>query len=917
MTASPADVATAAVWYRYPADDALQHWRSSPQGLSTAEAAARLAADGPNALTEAAPIRPWAILRGQFKSLIIWVLIAAGVVSGALGEAVDAAAILAIVVLNAAIGFYQEYNAARSIAALGALTAPHATVLRDGAVASIPAADVVTGDVLALAAGDLVGADARLLSASSLRCIESALTGESEAVEKNPAALVDGEVALGDRANMVFMGTSVTAGTGRAVVVAAAMGTELGRIAGLMAEAGADGATPLQRRLDAFGRVLVWATLGVVALLFALGLARGTRPLEMFMTSVSLAVAAVPEGLPAIVTVALALGVRRMAQRRALVRKLAAVEALGSTTVICTDKTGTLTVGEMTARALHVDGKDYEVTGEGYGPKGEVTAGGVKAMTPALLDLATVLVACNHAHLVEDNGAWKTIGDPTEGALLVAGAKAGADRARVDREQPVAYEAPFDSDRKRSAVVRRQPDGTLRAYVNGAPGPLLACCSQLAADGGVRPLTDDDRARLLAQTASMAGRALRVLASARRDLPAAPPAGFTAESVERELVFVGLTGMYDPPRAEAKDAVAVCGVAGIRVVMITGDHPATAAAVARELGIAAGDHAVLTGAALDAMSAEELQRRAPAVAAYARVTAEHKLRIVRALKAGGAVVAMTGDGVNDAPAIRGADVGIAMGRSGTEVTRQAADIIITDDNFTTIVAAVEEGRGIYENIRKTLQYLLAGNAAELLLMAGCLVVGLPTPLLPIHLLWINLVTDGLPALCLATDPIDRDVMKRHPRSVTDRITNRPFLYTMALTGLLTAAVTLAVYVHALRTGDTATARTEAFAVLVFAELLRSFGARSETKPVWRIRPLFNGRLSAVVLVSIALQVASQHGAALGRLLGTAHLSFGVCLARLGLGAIPFAVLELVKALRGARSAARQSAPPEAQALPAS
>jgi Ca2+-transporting ATPase len=914
---TPDDAApTAEVWYRRSADEALQRFRSSPAGLSTADAAARLAANGPNALKDAAPVRPWTILLGQFKSLIIWVLIAAGVVSGALGEMVDAGAILAIVALNAAIGFYQEYNAARSIAALGSLTAPHAAVLRDGAVASVAAAGVVVGDVLALEAGDLVAADARLLSAASLKCIESALTGESEAVSKDPAPLPAGDVALGDRANMVFMGTSVTAGTGRAVVVAAAMDTELGRIAGLMEAAGADEATPLQKRLDAFGRVLVWVTLGVVALLFALGLARGTRPLEMFMTSVSLAVAAVPEGLPAIVTVALALGVQRMARRRALVRKLAAVEALGSTTVICTDKTGTLTVGEMTARTLHVDGRDYEVTGEGYGPKGEVRLGGAKVATPALLELATVLVACNHAHLVEEGGAWKTVGDPTEGALLAAGAKAGADRARVDLELPVVHEVPFDSDRKRSAVVRRQPDGALRAYVNGAPGPLLACCTQLFADGGVRPLTADDRTRLLALTTSLASRALRVLGSARRDLGAAPAEGFTAESIERELVFVGLTGMYDPPRAEAKGAIAVCGAAGVRVVMITGDHPETAAAIARELGIPAGGEAVVTGVALDAMSKEELERRAPAVAAYARVTAEHKLRIVRALKAGGAVVAMTGDGVNDAPAIRGADVGIAMGRSGTEVTRQAADMIITDDNFTTIVAAVEEGRGIYDNIRKTLQYLLAGNAAELLLMTACLVVGLPAPLLPIHLLWINLVTDGLPALCLATDPIDADVMQRAPRAATDRITNRPFLYSMALTGLLTAAVTFAVYVHALRAGGTATARTEAFAVLVFAELLRAFGARSETKPVWRIRPLFDGRLVGVVLVSIALQVGSQHSAALGRLLGTAHLPFGDGLALLALGSIPFAALELVKLVRGARSDARKDAPPGARGLPA-
>ncbi len=887
-------------WHSLSAEAVLTELAATADGLSSQEAAQRLTANGPNELKEGRRISPLQILLGQFQSLLIWILIVAGVVSGLLGEVVDAIAILAIVVLNALIGFYQEFNAEKSIAALKKMTAPQAKVRRDGQVTSIPASGVVTGDILALEAGDLIAADARILEAASLKCIESALTGESESVAKQSAILEVGDIPLGDRANMVFMGTSIAAGTGRAVVVAAAMSTELGRIAGLMDEAGAEEKTPLQQKLTSFGRVLVWAALGVVALLFGLGLMRGTKLLELFMTSVSLAVAAVPEGLPAVVTVALSLGVLRMARRRALVRKLAAVETLGSTTVICTDKTGTLTIGEMTVRSLYVAGQRYEVTGEGYGPEGEVRLEGRKPEAQhavPLLELATILLGCNNAHLVQEEGTWKTIGDPTEGALLAAGRKAGGDRERIEREQPKQHEIPFDSDRKRSTVIRRLPDGKLRAFTNGAPGVLLERCTSLYTSTGVRPITDEDRQRILAQTTAMAQQALRVLGSAYRELDHASPGELTAEEVERDLVFVGLTGMYDPPRPEAKDAVARCHAAGIRVVMITGDHPETATAIAREIGIASPDEAAVAGVELDKMSDDELRKRVAKIAVYARVTAEHKLRIIRAWKANDAVVAMTGDGVNDAPAIKGADIGIAMGKAGTEVTKQAADMIITDDNFATIVAAVEEGRGIYNNIRKTLQYLLAGNTGELLLMTMCVIIGLPTPLLPIHLLWINLVTDGLPALCLAIDPIDPDVMKRHPRLRSERLANRGFLRLMFLTGFLTAGVAFAVYYYVLQAGNTETARASAFAVLVFAELMRSFGARSETKPVWRI-PLFtNVSLIIVVAISFGLQVLSQHNATLGRILKTPYLPFTDCLWLLALGSIPLLILEIVKLVR--------------------
>lgn len=893
----------ATTWHSLPVADALRHLDSSESGLSAEIAAERLRQVGLNQLHEAARVSALHIFLGQFKSIIIWILIVAGIISGVMGELIDALAILSIVILNAGIGLYQEYNAEKSIAALKKMMAPQAKVRRDGRLAAIPAQNIVPGDVLALEPGDLVAADARLLSAASLKCVESALTGESEAVAKLSEALTADSIPLGDRSNMVFTGTTVVAGTGLAVVVATGMATELGQIASMLEANAGDQTTPLQRQLEGVGRILVWAALGIVGLLFLLGLWRGTDLFELSMTAISLAVAAVPEGLPAIVTVALSLGVLRMSRRRALVRKLPAVETLGATTVICTDKTGTLTAGEMTVRALYVAGQRYQVSGVGYGPDGAVQVDGMEVQlrhAAPLAALATVLLACNNAELSEKNGQWNVIGDPTEGALLSAGIRAGGDRARIERELPKHHEIPFDSDRKRSTVIRVLPGAALRAYTNGAPDVLLALCTEILDERGVRPITTADRERVEAENAAMAGQGLRVLGSAWRDIAHAAPVELNAAAVEDALVFVGLTGMYDPPRQEAKDAVARCRGAGIRVVMITGDHPHTATAIARELGIATADDLAVTGVELDRLDEAELRRRAPKIAVYARVSATHKLRIVGAWKANGAVVAMTGDGVNDAPAIQGADIGIAMGRTGTEVTKQAADMIITDDNFASIVAAVEEGRGIYDNIRKTLQYLLAGNTGELLLMTMCVAAALPTPLLPIHLLWINLVTDGLPALCLATDRIDADVMQRPPRPRTERMTNRSFVATMLLTGFLTAGAAFAVYLFVLRTGTVEMARTYAFAVLVFAELLRSFGARSETRPVWRIPLRTNLTLVAVVFLTFWLQVWSHHNEVLGRMLKTSFLPLDQCLLLLAVGAIPLVLLEVMKLARLAR-----------------
>ncbi|MEO5806446.1 cation-translocating P-type ATPase [Devosia sp.] len=888
-------------WHTRSGAEALLALHSVTDGLSTSEAARRLEIEGENKIAGGNGPNPFGIFLAQFTSLMIWVLIAAGALSGIMGQLTDALAIMAVVLLHALVGFYQEYSAENSIAALKKLTSPQAKVKRGGVVLAIPASAVVSGDILVLEAGDLVAADARLLSASSITCSEAALTGESGVVEKHAAKLERSGIPLAERSNMIFMGTAIASGSGRAVVVGTAMNTQLGRIAALIQRADARAATPLQKKLDAVGRMLVWATLGIVVTLFLLGLWRGTPLLELVLTSVSLAVAAVPEGLPAVVTVALSIGVTRMARRGALVRRLSAVETLGSTNVICTDKTGTLTVGEMTVKALYVAGQAYEVTGEGYGSDGRVLLAGsdpARGQRAALLMLGTALVGCNNAHIASHSGLSTLVGDPTEGALLAAGIKAGADRANIDVTMPQLRELPFDSDRKRSAVVRKVSDDLCRVLINGAPGPLLALSTHIFGRNGVQALSDEDRVAIRSEISGMAKQGLRVLGSAYRDVTLILAETGNVAALERELVFVGLAGMYDPPRTEAKLSIAKCRDAGIRVIMITGDHPETASAIASEVGIVSAT-APMTGENLDGMSDEKLAVIAPEIAVYARVTAEHKFRIVRALQVGGKnVVAMTGDGVNDAPAIKGADIGIAMGKSGTEVTRQAADVILVDDNFQTIVAAVEQGRGIYDNIRKTLQYLLAGNAGELMLMGVCVFAGLPAPLLPIHLLWINLVTDGLPALCLAGDPIDKDVMKRGPRPNSENIMDASFLIGMMITGMLTGGVALAVYVVTLQSHPVAVARTYAFTVLVFAELLRAFGARSTIRPVWQIALFTNRNLVFVVALSVGLQVWSQHNDILGTFLKSTSVPAADCLGLLLAGCVPLAAIELIKVVRG-------------------
>ncbi|MDD4905797.1 MAG: cation-translocating P-type ATPase, partial [Methylobacter tundripaludum] len=871
------------------------------QGLADTEIAARLARYGQNKLRKGKRFSALVIFTSQFKSLVIWVLIGAAAVSVALGETVDGIAIIAIVILNAVIGFIQEYRAEQAAAALARLTAPHCRVVRGGHSVVVDATEIVPGDILLLEGGDLVAADARLIQTSVLRINEAPLTGESQAVDKLTDS-VPLETPLADRKNMIFLGTSVTGGTGRALVVNTGMETELGHIAKLL-ETAESGETPLKRRLDRVARLLLWACFGIVALIFSLGLFRGIAPFELFLSAVSLAVAAIPEGLPAVVTVALALGVQRMVQRNALVRHMASVETLGCAEVICTDKTGTLTMGEMTARKLITSESLYRVTGEGYATEGAFFSDNMESLPsekPELLALLRASVACNDAELALIDNRPVVIGDPTEGALLVVAAKGGITRGVFETEMPRLATVPFDSDRKRMTVIRSRESRSW-AFVKGAPEVILSRCTLIRTDQGVRELTENDRSRMLQANALLAHDALRVLAVAERsldDFSLEEGAAVNDTEIEQRLTLLGLVGLQDPPRGEAKEAVAKCKRAGIKTVMITGDHPDTARAIGHELGILSKGDEVLVGAELDRLDDKALKERVSQISVYARVTAEHKLRIVRAWKARGTVVAMTGDGVNDAPALKEASIGIAMGITGTEVTKGAADIIITDDNFASIVAAVEEGRGIYDNIAKTLAYLLGGNTGELIVMLSAVLLGWPLPLLPLHLLWINLVTDGFPALALATDPIEPGVLNRPPRRPQEALFNREFLILTLFTGLLTAGVTLGVFAYELYIDNSLEqARDAAFTALVIAELLRAFGARSEQRTLWQIGLFSNMRLFLVVAVSFALQLAIHHVPMLQTLFQIEPVSLNQCMAWIGVGFIPLIVLELRKVIR--------------------
>ena len=826
-------------------------------GLSSGAASERLARHGRNELAQAPPEPWWRRLARQFTDLLIWILIAASIVSGILGEWADAAAILAIVILNGLIGFFQEGRAEQALAALRKMSSPHAKVMRDGRLQNLAAAELVPGDRVDLEAGDRIPADVRLINAAGFRAEEAALTGESVPADKDHREVLDEDAPLGDRVNMAFMSTTAAAGTASAVVVATGMGTEIGHIAGLLQRQAVE-QTPLQRRLAELGKVLVFVVLGIVLLMFVVQVLRGGRIVEALLLSVSLAVAAVPEGLSAVVTVALALGLQRMARRNALIRRLPSVETLGAVTVICSDKTGTLTRNEMTVREIHAGGKRYEVTGSGYEPSGNFRAGGMAVepgSDPALRHVLTAGAWCSHAQVTRggndgDGGKWELVGDPTEGALVVAAMKAGI-RAE-DRERRIVHEIPFSSDRKAMSVVARSGgDAGLYMYTKGAPEVVLhKCTHELSGDGAPRELTDPRRAEILDEAQAMAGRALRVLGLAFREADEQRKLG------ETHLVFTGLVGMMDPPREEARAAVGRCLTAGIKPVMITGDHPDTARAIAESLGMLGEGQRVVVGSELDGIDDERLGSGVERIPVYARVTAAHKMKIVGAWRSRGHVVAMTGDGVNDAPAIKAADVGVAMGITGTDVTKEASDMVLTDDNFASIVNAVEEGRTIYDNIRKFVHYLLASNAGEVLLMFCAILVGWPAPLAAIQILWINLVTDALPAMALGVEPAEPDVMERPPRPPDEHVITPSRGVLIVIHGAVNSlAAGVAFYaVHRGRPENLPAARTVAFATLAFSQLLFSFGCRSFRYTLPQLGIFTNPWLLRAIAVSAILQI---------------------------------------------------------------
>lgn len=887
-------------WYAEPTESLLTQWSDlSQDGLSQAEAARRLEEVGLNELTVKAGESPLKKFLQQFTDFIVLILIGAALISGLLGEWLDTIAIIVIVILNAAIGFIQEYRAEQAIEALKKLTAPNARLIRDGQVRVVPAREVVPGDLILLEQGDIVPADARLIATYSLQIEEAALTGESIPVKKDAHAVVPVDAPVGDRRTMVYASTLVTYGKGRAVATATGMQTELGKIAGLV-ESVEEEKTPLQERLDRIGKYLVYAALIIVAVVFMIGLARDEDPLDMFLVAVSLAVAAVPEGLAAVVTIALALGVRRMAARNALIRRLPSVETLGATTVIASDKTGTLTQNAMTVRKIVVNDVIVDVSGEGYQPEGEFLVHGAPVSDGLRADVAEVLRIGELANTAalrrnEQTGRWEVLGDPTEGAILVAGAKMGLWREEVTSSFTEVAELPFDSDRKRMSMIVRRPNGRLRLYVKGAPDVILDLCTHYLDHGVAYPLTPERRAAILTINGELAGQALRVLGVAFRSLTALPDEP-TPSLMEHDLVYAGLIAMIDPPRAEVIAAVAEARQAGIQTVMITGDHLATAVAVGRELALFDEDDVAITGQDLERLSDAELAARVEDIKAYARVSPEHKLRIVRAWKAKNQIVAMTGDGVNDAPALKEANIGIAMGITGTDVAKGAADMILADDNYATIVHAIEEGRSIFDNIRRFVHFLLSCNIGEIITMFVGTLLGWPLPLLPIQILWINLATDSLPALALGVERAEPGIMQRSPRAPSEEIITLRLLRIMLFQGMIIGAVTLAAFAieYFIRGGGEERARVLAFSTSIFAQNVHAFNLRSNTLSIFKLGLFTNMALIWAFVAVLLSELVIIYVPVFHPIFQTMPLDLADWAVIAGLGLVPLVIMEIVK-----------------------
>lgn len=920
---SPDRVAGSVPWHALTVSQTVERLDTDLQnGLSGQQAAKRAEQYGRNELHPPPPISPLRLLLEQFTDFIVLVLVAAAIISGLLAilshrfdELINPAAILAIVVLNGLLGFFQEFRAERALAALRRLSAPNARAIRDGKEARIPAAELVPGDVVELKAGDIIPADARVTQSVHLRLDESALTGESVPVEKSAQAEVDAKASIDARMTLVHAGTVAVYGRGRGIVTATGMQTELGQIAKMVAEIKED-ETPLQLRLNQVGRFLVYISLAIVAIIFPIGILRGNSPLEMLLVAVSLAVAAVPEGLAAVVTIALALGLRRMVRRNVLVRRLPAVETLGAATVICTDKTGTLTESEMTVRELVLKDRIITVTGEGYAPTGEFREGGSGQETPiispqedhALRLACTVGALCNSSRLVkQEDGRTRVIGDPTEGALLVVAAKARLTPEDYASEFRFVAEYPFDPVRKRMSVVYAplgdpgdgQGDDTYYAFVKGAPDVILPLCSRVQQDEMTHVLDEAYRVGFERENARLAEDSRRVLALAYRPLDDWN-SELNPQEIERDLTFVALAAMMDPPRPEAKSAVAEAQRAGIQVVMITGDHPATARAVARELGISRTGGELLTGADLNRLDEKELAERVTHVTEYARVSPEDKLRIVRAWKATeGNVVAMTGDGINDAPALKEAAIGIAMGLKGTDVAKEAADMVLTDDNFASIVAAVEEGRAIYDNIRKFIHYLLSGNIGEVLTVFLGPILGLPLPLLPIQILWMNLTTDSLPALALGVEKAEPNIMLRPPRDPNEPVIGRQLLRLMIGQGLFIGVVQFvgfALEYLVLTQQDIEKARSVALYLCIFAQNLHAFNIRSQRLSIFRLGVFSNPWLILSFAGVTVITLITAYTPIFHAILQTEPIGLTEWGMILGLAILPVIAMEIVKAI---------------------
>ncbi len=898
------------LWHTLSTTDVVQRLESNPEGLSQDEAARRLARFGPNVLREEKGVSPWEILLGQFKNFLILLLLAATVISLLLGETLDAIVIFAIVIASALLGFYQEHRAERALQALRAMTSPTASVLRSGEELLIPSADVVPGDIFLLSAGDRIPADARLLLAANVRVDEASLTGESTAVEKDAGAVLPSDAAVGDQRNMVFAGTVQTYGRARAIVTSTAMETQFGRIAGMLQDV-VEEPSPLAQKMDFIGKRLGIACLIISAVIMGLGVLRGHPVLAMFIWGVSLAIAAVPEALAAVVTGSLAIGVERAARRKAIVRRLPAIETLGCTTVICSDKTGTLTKNEMTVRQLFVRGRILEVTGVGFEPSGSFLSDSqpLDPRADAVLErLLTAGALCNDALLQQTNSSWHVKGDATEGALVVIAAKATLDGGDLRRFWPRVAEVPFESERKRMSTVHRGDDGSFLVYVKGAPELLLDRCTHWEGADGRETLTPEIRGQIQERNDAMARAALRILGVAYRTIEGPLPPS-TADALESDLTLLGLVGMIDPPRQEAKLAIRSCREAGIRSVMITGDHKLTAAAVARELGLLRpGDkdqRRVLEGRDLDRMTDQELTQIVEEVSVYARVSPEHKMKIIGAWKSRGHVVAMTGDGVNDAPALKRADIGVAMGITGTDVTKEASDMVLMDDNFATIVAAVEEGRIIYDNIKKYLVYLLSANLGEIFVLGFAGLVGLPLPLLALHILWVNLTTDGPPALALGVEPPEPDLMRRPPRDPRESVFSTAMYVAMLGMGLIMFVGLMPVFYVYWQDEGLVKAQTMVLVSMILFELFRAFSCRSMRFTILHLGFLTNPWLILATALSSLLLLAVIYIPAWAKAFHTVPISLGDWGVALAIGAGGFVLVEVGKWLASSKRPAAE------------